>query len=250
MPLAWASVTGKMTRSLRSSSGRKITSTTSPLGLDVRLAILGTDARRAVGSTATLPSAPMVPDRNVSDEMCPSPTARRLRMNRQPSCGAPDWSGCRTMLGLNKRRRFERVLVKKIGSDQAALRLVQYGMRLQCLFHLCGARLEDLEQVPVTAFEVLEHFGELPRGGSGLEPKNPADDMVGPGLIGRVEVSGLSRRLEGSDDDPGRIWTQMQDLAVQELGLRQSGPLGSFAVRSRDLRDRSQVGMWASFGLS
>jgi hypothetical protein len=44
----------------------------------------------------------MVPDRNVSDEMCPSPTARRLRMNRQPFAGAPDWSGCRTMLGLNK----------------------------------------------------------------------------------------------------------------------------------------------------
>ena len=126
--------------------------------------------------------------------------------------------------------------MKKIGSDQAALRLVQYGMRLQRLFHLCGARLEDLEQVPVTAFEVLEHFGELPRGSPRLEPKNPADDMVGPGLIGRVEVSGLSRRSEGSDDDPGRIRAQMQDLAVQELGLRQGGSLGSFAVRSSDLR--------------
>ena len=37
MPFAWASVIGKMTRSLSSSSGRKITSTSSPLGLDVRL---------------------------------------------------------------------------------------------------------------------------------------------------------------------------------------------------------------------
>ena len=55
-----------------------------------------------VGSTATLPSAAMVPDRNVSDEICPSPTARRLKMKRQPFFGAPVWSGCRTMLGLNK----------------------------------------------------------------------------------------------------------------------------------------------------
>ena len=31
-----------------------------------------------------LPSAAMVPDRNVSDVICPSPTARRLKMNRQP----------------------------------------------------------------------------------------------------------------------------------------------------------------------
>ena len=59
--------------------------------------------------------------------------------------------------------------------------------------------------------------------------------MVGPGLIRRVEVSRLGRRLEGSDDDPAGIRTQMQGLAVQESGLRQRGPLGLFAVRSRDL---------------
>ena len=171
-------------------------------------------------------------------------------MNRQPFSGAPDWSGCRTMLGLNKRRRLERVLVKKIGSDQAALRLVQYGMRLQRLFHLRGARLEDLEQIPVTTFEVLEHFGQLPRGGPGLEPKNPADDMVGPGLVRRVEVSGFGRRLEGSDDDPGRIGAQMQGLAVQESGLRQGGPLASFAVRSSDFRRLRTNWMRVSFGQS
>jgi hypothetical protein len=69
MSLAWATVTGKMTRSLRSSSGQKISSTTSLLGPDVRRATLGIDARRAVGSTATRPSAPIVLDRKVSDEI-------------------------------------------------------------------------------------------------------------------------------------------------------------------------------------
>ena len=48
-----------------------------------------------------LPSAAMMPARNVSDETCPSPTARRLRMKRRPPSGVPDWSGCGTMLGLN-----------------------------------------------------------------------------------------------------------------------------------------------------
>ena len=127
---------------------------------------------------------------------------------------------------IEQGRRFERVLVKEIGSDQAALRLVQDGMRRQRLFHLRGARLEGLEQVPVTILEVLEHFGELPRGSPGLEPKNPADDMVGPSLIGRVEVSRFSRRPEGPDDDPGWVGAQMQDLALQDWGLRQGGSLG------------------------
>ena len=62
----------------------------------------------------------------------------------------------------------------------------------------------------MAAFEVFEHFGQLLRGSLGIEPKHPVDDMIGPGLVGRVEVSGFSRRLEGPDDDPGRIRAQIQ----------------------------------------
>ena len=137
---------------------------------------------------------------------------------------------------IEQGRRLERVFMKKVSSDQAALRLVQYGMRLQRLFHLCGAGLEDLQQIPVTTFEAFEHLGQLSRGSPALEPKNPAHDVIGPRLIGRVEVSGFSRRFEGPDDDPGRIWAQMQDLAIQESGLRQKGPLGVFEVRPGEWR--------------
>jgi hypothetical protein len=140
--------------------------------------------------------------------------------------------------------------MKKICPDQAALCLIQDGMRLQRLFHLGGAGLEDLQQVPVTAFKVFQHLGQLPRCSPDLEPENSADDMIGPGLIGRVEVSGLSRRFEGSDDDPRRIWTQMQDLAVQESGLRQGGSLGSFALRSSDARRCAPVWLRVSFDRS
>ena len=131
---------------------------------------------------------------------------------------------------IEQGRRLERVLIEKIRTDEAALRLIQFGMWLERIFHLCGARLEDIEQIPVTAFEVFEDIAQLLRSSFRIEPKNPADDMVGPGLIRRIEVPGLGRRLEGSDDDPGWIWTQVQDLSVQELGLRQRSPLGSFAV--------------------
>ena len=122
---------------------------------------------------------------------------------------------------IEQGRRFERILVEKIRADQAALRLVQFGMRLERLFHLGGARLEDVEQISVTAFEVFEHVAQLLRGSLGIEPKHPVDDMIGPGLVGRIEVSGLSRRLEGPDDDPGRIRAQIQGLPIQELGLGQ-----------------------------
>ena len=137
---------------------------------------------------------------------------------------------------IEQGRHFKRILVQKVGADQAALRLVEYGMRRQRLFHLRGARLEDLQQVPVTTFEVLEHIGQLARSGVGLEPKYSADDTIGPGLIRRIEVSGFRRRFEGSDDDPGRIGAQVQGLAVQKLGLRQGCSLGSLARRPRDVR--------------
>ena len=78
-------------------------------------------------------------------------------------------------------------------------------MRLQRRFHFCRARPEDLKQIPVTTFEVFEHLSQLPGGSLGLEPKNPVDDMIGPDFVSWIEVSGLSRRLEGPHDDPGRI---------------------------------------------
>ena len=55
-------------------------------------------------------------------------------------------------------RGFERILVQKISPDQAALRLVQLGMGFERVFHLRSARFENVEQIPVPAFEVFKHF--------------------------------------------------------------------------------------------
>ena len=115
---------------------------------------------------------------------------------------------------VEQSRRFKRILMKKIGADQAALRLIQFGMWLERLFHLRRTRFEEIEQIPVATFEILEHIAELSRGCFGIKPKNPFDNMVGPDLVGWIEVAGLSRRFEGSDDDPGRIRAQIQVLAV------------------------------------
>jgi hypothetical protein len=56
-------------------------------------------------------------------------------------------------------------------------------MRLQCLFHIRSARLEDIKQIPMTTLEIFEHFAQLLRGNFDIEPKNPADDMIGPDLV-------------------------------------------------------------------
>src|SRR5712691_963669 len=119
-------------------------------------------------------------------------------------------------------------------------------MRFERLFHICRARLEDLQQVPVTTCEIVEYVAQLLRSRFGTEPKNPADDVVGPSLIGWIEVSRFSRRFEWSDDDPGRIRAQIQGLAVQEAGLQQGGPLAFFEVRSSE---RRRVPIWSGVSL-
>ena len=78
-------------------------------------------------------------------------------------------------------------------------------MRLQRHFHLCSARPEDLKQIPVATLEIFKHLSQLPGGSLGLEPQDSVDDMIGPDFVRWIEVPGLSRRLEGPHDDPGRI---------------------------------------------
>ena len=77
----------------------------------------------------------------------------------------------------------------------------------------------------MTTVEILQHIGELAGDGLGIERKNPVDDVIVAGLVGRVEVAGLSRRLERPDDYPCGIGTQVKRLPVEEDGLQQ-GRLG------------------------
>src|SRR5258706_7391934 len=91
--------------------------------------------------------------------------------------------------------RLEGVLVEKIRPDQSALRLSQFSMRCERLFHLFGARLEDIEQISVTALKIFEHVTQYMRGSFGIKTKNFSDNMVGTNFVGCVEVSGFSRRF-------------------------------------------------------
>jgi hypothetical protein len=61
----------------------------------------------------------------------------------------------------------------------------------------------------MTTFEIVEHVAQLLGGSFGVEPKYPADDVISPNLIGRVEVTRFSCRFEGSDENPSRVRTQI-----------------------------------------
>ena len=128
---------------------------------------------------------------------------------------------------IEQGRSFERIFVEKISADQATLRLVQRSMRCERVLHLGGALFKNVEQVPVSACEVFEHLAQLLRGGVSIEPKHPVNDMIGTDLVGGVEVARLSCRFEGPDDDPGRVWPQIEALAIQEFGLGQRCSLGA-----------------------
>src|ERR1043165_3029909 len=84
-----------------SPEGENVSATWLPILPNLLIWIAGVVAMRDVGSIVTSPFAAMDPARKVSEETCPPPPARRLRMKRRPPSGAPDWSGWVTMLGLN-----------------------------------------------------------------------------------------------------------------------------------------------------
>ena len=98
------------------------------------------------------------------------------------------------------------------------------------LFHFVGAGLERLQQVAMPAKEILQDIGELAGCGLRIERENPVDDMIGAGLVGRIEIARLGRRLERPHDHARGIGTQIKRLPVQEGGLRQ-GALGSLERR-------------------
>ena len=82
-------------------------------------------------------------------------------------------------------------------------------MGVERVLHFRGARFENVEQVPVAAFEVFKHLAQLLRGGFGIEPKHPVDDVIGPGLIGGIEISRFDCGFEGTDYHARRVGAQV-----------------------------------------
>ena len=92
-------------------------------------------------STVIALFASTVPERNVIEEICPSPVARRLSTNRRDPFGTSALVGVPDERWIEERRRFERILVGEIGADEEPPLLAQ---------RFVG------KQVPPDAFESLQ----------------------------------------------------------------------------------------------
>ena len=108
-------------------------------------------------------------------------------------------------------------------------------MRLEYGLHLGGAGFENFNQAPMAAVKILQHVSQLPSGGLRLRPKS-LSTMVCLRSVERVEVPRFNCRSEGAHHDPSRIRAQMQGLAVEKLGLRQSFLSESAMPRRIDAR--------------
>ncbi len=99
-------------------------------------------------------------------------------------------------------------------------------VRREGFFHFVGTELKRLQQVAVPALEVLQHIRQLAGRGLRVERENALDDMIGPRLVGRVEISRFGRRLERAHDHAGGVGTQIESLPIEKGGL-QGGALRS-----------------------
>ena len=94
-------------------------------------------------------------------------------------------------------RCLKRVFVQKVGSDKLALHFCELRMGREGVFHFGGAFFEMFQQVPMPAFEILEHVRQLQRCGFAVELKDPVDDMVGACLVGGLRSLGSVAGLKG-----------------------------------------------------
>ena len=124
---------------------------------------------------------------------------------------------------IEERRGLERIFIEKIGADELALDLCERSMIGQRIFHLRGARLEGLQQIAMAAEEILQNIGQLTVRCLGIEREHTFDDMVGTGLVGRIEITRLRGRLERPNDHARRIGPQMKGLAIEKREFRQDG---------------------------
>ena len=182
----------------------------------VRLQHRGIDARRAVGSTLTLPSAAIEPERNVSEETCPSPTARRLRMKRFAPAGASRLVGMRDDARIEQRRRFERILVQEIGADEPALLLGErrVGANASSISSARASKISSRLRWRPWKFSSTSASWLATVAASSASTRSTMwlARVLSVGLRSRGSVAGLN----GPHDDPRRIGAQVERLPVQE----------------------------------
>src|SRR5436190_7527326 len=82
------------------------------------------------------------------------------------------------------------------------------------------------------ALEILQYIGELVGDSFGIKRENAIDDVIGAGLVSRIEIARFGRRLERAHDNARGIRPQVKRLSIEESGLQQ-GALDALEANSR-----------------
>ena len=126
------------------------------------------------------------------DEMCPSPVARRLRMNRRDPGGQARLVGVPDHRRVEQGRRFQGVFLGEVGADQQPPALAERLVGQQVAPDLLEPVQEELAGPLVPLAELPHHLlqqaFDLPLG----ERRDARDDLLDPVLV---------RHLERPDDD-------------------------------------------------
>ena len=154
-------MTGKITRSLMSSSGSKTTSTIFP----IRAAGRGSATLRNRGEAGgridvTLPSAAIEPATKGQGRDMSFADGAQAQDEAKPAFRRAGLIGMRDDARIEQGRGLEGIFVQEIRADQLALHLGEIGMGGEGVFHFVGARLERRQQVAVAALEILQNFGQ------------------------------------------------------------------------------------------
>ena len=111
--------------------------------------------------------------------------------------------------------RFERIFEHEIGADQSALFLRERGVFREGVFHVVGARFEQLEQIAMSALEIVENISKLACRRFRPQREYAIDDVIRPSFVSGIEVAWFGRRPERAYDHPRRIRAKVQTLPIQ-----------------------------------
>ena len=185
----------------------------------------------------------MIPVRNVMEEMCPSPVARKLRMNRSAPGGRSGLVRVRNDGGIEQGSGFQGVFGQEIGADQQPSLFGQVLLRRSADSRTCSKRSRKSLWICWCRWENSAETS-VQEGADSVfrERHDPGDDPGDPLGTPRTEGPEKNARLVGIEDRGGAFevnghggWRLLRD-GDRFFKTRQ------YVLRQSHLRQRKQEG--------
>ena len=182
-------------------------------------------------SMLSSPTGPTTPERNSTDDRCPSPTARRLSTNRARPGSRPDWSGWATADGLKRAAASTEYSWVNQAPDKTAARVGQHDVVRYPVGDPRVVGLQHTRQVAVPRGVAVTHAAQ---DRTDLVLGQREDPPQYPGRPGPAVVRQLLSGDEQPRQDPCRVG-----------GQDAVGPRDALFRPTRVIRPPSSSGAWS-----